>query len=212
MKRFHILVQHHRRQPPFVAVGAHVVLVAHLQDNFVKRFFLFAGADFFIVVFYPPVCPGLFGVVAFQGLVKEFMVHRLDILLAVCYIQMGAFRVGILSVKLPAVVVHRPMPHHGANRPFQSIPPFPPRQRRAFVTFCESNAKALLTAYRPSKAHLRPTGWCGGFAPAVCGRLPQQGRPLKRAPCTPPKLFHSPWGREERPAAFPPTRQVFSVG
>ena len=106
LKRFHILVQHHRRQPPFVAVGAHVVLVAHLQDNFVKRFFLFAGADFFIVVFYPPVCPGLFGVVAFQGLVKEFMVHRLDILLAVCYIQMGAFRVGILSVKLPAVVVH----------------------------------------------------------------------------------------------------------
>ncbi len=77
-------------------------------------------------------------------------------------------------------------------------------KRRAFVTFCESNAKALLTAYRPSKAHLRPTGWCGGFAPAVCGRLPQQGRPLKRAPSTPPKLFHSPWGREERPAAFPP--------
>ena len=27
---------------------------------------------------------------------------------------------------------------------------------------------------RPSKAHLRPTGWSGGVAPAVCGRLPQQ--------------------------------------
>lgn len=45
-----------------------------------------------------------------------------------------------------------------------------------------------LTALRPSRAHLRPTGWSGGVAPAVCGRLPQQGRPLKRAPCTPPKL------------------------
>ena len=39
-----------------------------------------------------------------------------------------------------------------------------------------------LTALRPSKAHLRPTGWSGGVAPAVCGRLPQQGCPLKRAP------------------------------
>ena len=106
LKGSHILVQHRRRQPPFVAVGAHVVLIAHLQDNFVKRLFLLAGADFFIVVLYPPVGPGLFGVVPFQGLVKEFMVHRLDILLAVCYIQMGAFRVGVLSVKLPAVVVH----------------------------------------------------------------------------------------------------------
>ena len=89
-----------------------------------KRLFLLAGADFFIVVFYPPVGPGLFGVVPFQGLVKEFMVHRLDILLAVCYIQMGAFRVGIFSVKLPAVVVYRPMPHHGADRPFQINPSF----------------------------------------------------------------------------------------
>ena len=29
----------------------------------------------------------------------------------------------------------------------------------------------------------------GGFAPGNCGCLPQQGRPLKRAPCTPPKLY-----------------------
>ena len=39
---------------------------------------------------------------------------------------------------------------------------------------------------------------CGGFAPGNCGCLPQQGRPLKRAPCTPPKLCHSPLGRWER--------------
>ena len=130
LKRFHVLVQHRCRQPPFVAVGAHVVLVAHLQDNFMERLFLLARADFFIVVFNLAVCPGLLGVVPFQGLVKEFMIHRLDILPAVCYIQVGTLWIGILGVKLPAVVVHRPMPHHGANRPFQSIPPFPPRQRR----------------------------------------------------------------------------------
>ena len=33
------------------------------------------------------------------------------------------------------------------EKPFHEIIlPFPPRKRRAFVTFCESNAKALLTA------------------------------------------------------------------
>ena len=110
---------------------------------------------------------------------------------------MGAFRVGVLGVELPAVVVHRALPHHRTNRPFQINTPFA-APAAAFVTFCESNAKALLTACRPSKAHLRPTGWNGGFAPAVCGRLPQQGRPLKRSPCTPPKLCHSPLGRWER--------------
>ena len=100
---------------------------------------------------------------------------------------MGAFWVGVLGVERPAVVVHRTLSHHCANRPFQINTPFA-APAAAFVTFCESNAKALLTACRPSKAHLRPTGWSGGVAPAVCGRLPQQGRPLKRAPCTPPKL------------------------
>ena len=89
-----------------------------------ERLFLLAGADLLIVILYPSVGPGLFSVVPFQSLVKEFMVHRLDILLAVCYIQMGAFRVGVLSVKLPAVVVHRAMPHHGADRPFQINPSF----------------------------------------------------------------------------------------
>ena len=57
-----------------------------------------------------------------------------------------------------------------------------------------------------------PAGGWGGSPPAAGGRSPQRGRPWNRAPGTPPKLFHSPWGREERPTAFPPTRQVFSVG
>lgn len=53
-------------------------------------FFLLARADLLIVLLNPSVGPGLFGVVAFQSLVKEFVVHRLDILPAVGDIQMGA--------------------------------------------------------------------------------------------------------------------------
>ena len=71
-----------------------------------ERLFLLAGADFFIVILNPSVGPGLFGIVAFQSLVKEFMVHRLDILLAVGDIQMEAFRIGVLGVEFSAVMVH----------------------------------------------------------------------------------------------------------
>ena len=124
LKRFHVLVQHRRRKPPLVTIGAHIVLVAHLQDDFMERLFLLAGSDFLIVVFNLAVCPGLFGVVSLQSLVKEFMVHRLDILMAVCYIQVGTLWIGILGVKLPAVVINRASPHHDAYRPFQINPSF----------------------------------------------------------------------------------------
>ena len=152
-----------------------------------ERLFLLAGTYLLIVVLNLAVCPGLLVVVPLEGLVKQLMENCLDIFVAVSYIQVGAFRVGVLGVERPAVVFHRTLPHHCADCPFQIKSSFR-REAAAFVTFCESNAKALLTALRLSKAHLRPTGWSGGVAPAVCGRLPQQGRPLKRAPCTPPKL------------------------
>ena len=88
-----------------------------------------------------------------------------------------------------------PRPRHGTDgslhtviasnsRPYKSILPFA-ASAAGFVTFSKSNAKALLTA-EPSKAHLRPTGWYGAL-PRCLRAAPQQGRPLKRAPCTPPK-------------------------
>ena len=183
----HIFIKYFCRKLAVLTLCAHVVLVSHLQDDFMERLFLFAGTYLFIVILNLAVCPGLPVIVPLEGLVKKLMENCLDIFVAVGYIQVGAFRVGVLGVERPAVVVHRALPHHRTNRPFQINTPFA-APAAAFVTFCESNAKALLTALRPSKAHLRPTGWSGGVAPAVCGRLPQQGRPLKRAPCTPPKL------------------------
>ena len=83
-----------------------------------------AGSDFLIVVFNLAVCSGLLGVVPFQGLVKEFMIHRLDILPAVCYIQVGTLWIGILGVKPPAVMIDRASSHHDAYRPFQINPSF----------------------------------------------------------------------------------------
>ena len=156
-----------------------------------ERLFLLAGTYLLIVVLNLAVCPGLLVVVPLEGLVEKLMENRLDIFVAVGYIQVRAFRVGVLGVERSAVVVHRTLPHHCANRPFQIKSSFR-REAAAFVTFCESNAKALLTASRPSKAHLRPTGWSGGVAPAVCGRLPSSeqsplhsGRPSAIPHCAP---------------------------
>ena len=124
LKAFHVLVQNRCRKLPLLAVGAHIVSIAHLQDDFMERLFLLARADFLIVILNSSVGPGLFCVVAFQSLVKEFMVHCLDILLAVGYIQVGAFRVGVLGVEFSAVMVHRSLAHHGADRSSQTNPSF----------------------------------------------------------------------------------------
>lgn len=44
-----------------------------------ERLFLFARAYLLVVVLNLAVCPDLLGVVSLQSLVKEFMVHCLDI-------------------------------------------------------------------------------------------------------------------------------------
>ena len=41
-----------------------------------------------------------------------------------------------------------------------------------------------LSALRAGKMSAGSPRGNGGLAPAICGLLPQQGRPLKRAPCT----------------------------
>lgn len=67
----HVLVQHRRRKLAVLALGAHVVLIAHLQDDFMERLFLLAGTYLFIVVLDFAVCPGLLVIVPLEGLVKS---------------------------------------------------------------------------------------------------------------------------------------------
>ncbi len=72
------------------------------------------------------------------------------------YIEVRPLAVYVFRLELPAVVVDGSLPDHGADRSshfyhsFLSLPP-----QRAFVTFCESNAKALLTACGHQKVLLR---------------------------------------------------------
>ena len=121
LKTTHVLAQQHRRKLAVLASGAHILRVAHLQDDFMERLFLLAGAYLFVVVLDLPVRPGLLVIVPLEGIVEQFMVHRLDILVAVVYIEVGAFWVGVLGVELTAIVAHRSMPHHYADCPFQVV-------------------------------------------------------------------------------------------
>ena len=88
-----------------------------------ERLFLLAGADFLIVILNPSVGPGLFSVVAFQSLVKDFMVHRLDILLAVGDIQRGASGSVFLAWKFLLLWFTDPWPTMALIVLFKSIPP-----------------------------------------------------------------------------------------
>ena len=91
---------------------------------FLKQLLFFAFSDMLIVVWDLSVGAILPCVILDKSLVKKFMVHRLDILPAVCYIQVGTLWIGILGVKLPAVMIDRATPHHDADRPFQINPSF----------------------------------------------------------------------------------------
>ena len=58
-----ILAQHRRRKLAVLAGRAHIVLVAHLQDDFMEWLFLFPGAYLFVVVLDLSVGPGLLFIV-----------------------------------------------------------------------------------------------------------------------------------------------------
>ena len=92
-----------------------------------KRFLLIAGANLLIVIRNTPVTSGLLFIVAFQSFIKKLVVYRLDALVAVVNIPVGAASVYILCPKFAAVVVDRAFANLGADRSLQKISlPFTP--------------------------------------------------------------------------------------
>ena len=103
-----------------------------------ERLLLISGADFFIVVWNTPVCTGLLLVVAFQGFIKKLVVYRLDALVAVVNIPVGAASVYILCPKFAAVVIDRAFTYLCADRSFHKISlPFTLRPQPGFCYSCQ---------------------------------------------------------------------------
>ena len=94
----------------------HIFLVADLEDDLVEQLFLLSGLDVFVVIWNFSVLAFLLIVVLFQSFIKHFVVHFLDWLVTVIYIEVGTLAVHILSRKRSAVVRDRAFTHHCANR------------------------------------------------------------------------------------------------
>ena len=118
-------------------------------------FFLLAGTDFPIIIINPAVTSSLLLIVPGECFIKQFVIYVLNIFVAVFHVQTASFRVSILCMKFSAVMVDRAFSCHKADSSLQSISFLPFRAISAgFVTFAESNAKALLTAVPSIKSCL----------------------------------------------------------
>ena len=170
------LVQNGLCQFRILSGSPHIVFVAHLENHFIKRFFLLSIKNFFVVVFDAAVFAFLLGVEFCQSCIKQLMVCFLNGCVAVLNIQMGARRVYIFCEVGAAVMSNNSIAGPCADCSFYRFYllnygriigiPFA-AAAAGFVTFVKSNAKALLTLRIKSALRSpRGNGECG-----FCGSL-----------------------------------------
>lgn len=94
----------------------HIFHVADLEDDLVEQLFLLSRLDMLVVIGNLSVLAFLFIVVLFQSFVKQFVVHFLDRLIAVIYIEVGTLAVHVLRCETAAVVRDGAFTHHCADR------------------------------------------------------------------------------------------------
>jgi hypothetical protein len=80
---------------------------------------LLAGANLFVVVINAAVCPGLLGVISFQGIVEQFVIDLLDVGVTIIYIELRPGAIHIFGPEFAAVVVGGTLAHHSTDRSFQ---------------------------------------------------------------------------------------------
>ena len=153
LKALEILIQGNLCLLSDLRSRARVILVPDLDHQLVKGLLLFTGPDLLIIVIDLSVRPRLFGIVSFESFIEQFMVDLFEWFIKVIDIELGTGRIHISCFELPAVMIDRPLAHLGTDRSLHSSHILP---QMAFVTFCESNAKALLTACGHQKMLLRP--------------------------------------------------------
>ena len=81
--------------------------------------FLLSAAYLFVVIVYPSVRSGLLCIEAFQGFIKQAVIHFPDTLVTIADIEVSTLWVGILGVEFPAVVVDGAFSNHDADGSFQ---------------------------------------------------------------------------------------------
>lgn len=82
-----------------------IVFIANLNYYFMKWFFLFTVANFFIIVFYFSVIASLLGVITLNSFVKQFMINIFYIVIYILFVQVRPFGICIRGIKYPAVML-----------------------------------------------------------------------------------------------------------
>ena len=90
LKALHELVQDRSCQLAVFAEGRHIVHVADLEYDLIERLFLFALADFFVIVFNAAVFAFLLGIVGGKCFVEQFVVGLPDGSIAIFNVEMAA--------------------------------------------------------------------------------------------------------------------------
>ncbi len=97
------------------STGSHIVLVANLENHFIKSFFLFAGTDFLIIIINATVFAFLLCVELRQSFIKQLMVRILDRSVAILDVQMGSCRINIFCDIGAAVVSNDTVTGHSTD-------------------------------------------------------------------------------------------------
>ena len=86
-------------------IDSKIVFIADLNYYFMKWFFLFTVANFFIIVFYFSVIASLFGVITLNSFIKQFVINIFYIVIYILFVQVRPFGICIRGIKYPAVML-----------------------------------------------------------------------------------------------------------
>ena len=115
METLIVFVEDRPRKLGILACRRHIFLVADLENDLVEQLFLLSGLDVLVIIGNFSVLAFLLIIVLIQSFIKHFVIHFLDWLVTVIYIEVGAFAVHILRCEAAAVVCHRAFTHHCAD-------------------------------------------------------------------------------------------------
>ena len=146
LKTFCILFQSFGCSFGNIRAAGSIVLIANLKYDLVKFLFLSAVPDMVVIIFNNPVLSFLLGIVFYESFIKQLMIYCFYILTDDCNVVGNSTLVNIFCNKSAVVMIKVALTDNTADTSFFDKQfSFLNKLAFAFVTFCESNAKTLLT-------------------------------------------------------------------
>ena len=95
--------------------STHIVLIADLENHFIKQFFLFAITDFFVVIFDATIFAFLLCIKLGKGFIEQIVVRLLNGCVAIFNVQMCSGLVNIFCEIGTAIMSNDTVTRHSTN-------------------------------------------------------------------------------------------------